>query len=112
MGQECGDFRHGHVGEFLRFKLMKASAVDASFAEKLAGRDRIEQLPHATNEAGIARHRAGENGRRVHSEVDVRHSRAGAVQDETERSAVFGVAAADIRADYGGGRAVLLAVPE
>jgi len=40
----------GYVGEFLRFELVKAAAVHAAFAEKLVGPNRVEHLPHATDE--------------------------------------------------------------
>ncbi len=57
--QECGDFWHGYVGEFLRFEFVKPAAVHVTFAEEAVGRNGIEHLPNAAGSRAIAWARVG-----------------------------------------------------
>ena len=90
---------HGYARELVRLELMKSSAVYTTLPEKLVGRNGIERLPDAADEARIARDGAGKDWCRIHGKVNVGHSRARVIQDEAKRSPAFGIARPDISAD-------------
>jgi hypothetical protein len=90
---------------------VQSAAIDSPFSEELFCSDVVEGLPDAADEAVVALDTAGNQGRRVHSEVDIGDGRLRVVQDEAERPSAGGVAATEIGANERRRRAVLLRVP-
>src|SRR5579863_10182262 len=105
--QEAHKLGYGNVGEFLRFKFVESSAIDPPLTQEPFGRNLVENLPDVADEVRITFEPAGQEGGRIHREINIGDRSVRAVQDEAEGPACLGVAAAEIGADDRRRRTVL-----